>query len=81
MYLTPCRQEEIESQLYNAAADYNINMTLVEQNVGEPITEDKLGGGKIRPIGNMQGWNSYEIYDDFKANSKDAKGMDVHQKK
>ena len=33
-----------ESQLHNAAADYNINMTLVEQNVGEPITEDKLGG-------------------------------------
>ena len=67
-----------EPQLYNAAADYNINMTLVEQNVGEPITEDKLGGGKICLDWKYQGWNSYEIYDDLKANRKDAKGMDVH---
>ena len=64
--------------MYNAAADYNINMTLVEQNVGEPITEDKLGGGKICLDWKYQGWNSYEIYDDLKANRKDAKGMDVH---
>ena len=32
---------------YNAAADYNINMTLVEQHVGDSIGEDKLDGGKI----------------------------------
>jgi predicted metal-dependent peptidase len=67
-----------EPQLYNAAADYNINMTLVEQNVGEPITEDKLGGGKICLDWKYQGWNSYEIYDHLKVNRKDAKGMDVH---
>ena len=41
-------------QLYNAAADYNINMTLVEQNIGKPITEDKLEGGKIVWIGNTK---------------------------
>ena len=27
-------------------------------------------------IGNTQGWNSYEIYDDLLQNRKDAKGMD-----
>ena len=71
-----CRQEEIESQLYNAAADYNINMTLVEQNVGEPITEDKLGGGKIVLIGNTVG-TVMRFMMTIK-NRKDAKGMDVH---
>ena len=65
-------------QLFNAAADYNINMTLVEQNIGKPITEDKLEGGKICLDWKYQGWNSYEIYDDLFENRKDAKGMDVH---
>ena len=69
---------EREPQLYNAAADYNINMTLVEQNIGKPISEDKLGGGKICLDWKYQGWNSYEIYDDLFENRKDAKGMDVH---
>jgi len=69
---------ERDAQLYNAAADYNINMTLVEQNIGAPITEDKLGGGKICLDWKYTGWNSYEIYDDLKANNEDAKGMDVH---
>jgi len=65
-------------QLYNAAADYNINMTLVEQNIGKPITEDKLEGGKICLDWKYSGWNSYEIYDDLLKNQQDAKGMDVH---
>lgn len=65
-------------QLFNAAADYNINMTLVEQNIGKPITEDKLEGGKICLDWKYQGWNSYEIYDDLLKNQKEAKGMDVH---
>ena len=67
-----------EPQLYNAAADFNINMTLVEQRVGDPIGEDKLDGGKICLDWKYQGWNSYEIYDDLKQNQQDAKGMDVH---
>jgi predicted metal-dependent peptidase len=65
-------------QLYNAAADYNINMTLVEQNIGKPITEDKLQGGKICLDWKYSGKNSYEIYDDLLKNQEDAKGMDVH---
>ncbi len=69
---------EREPRLYNAAADYNINMTLVEQHVGDPIGEDKLDGGKICLDWKYQGWNSYEIYDDLLQNRKDAKGMDVH---
>ena len=67
-----------EPQLYNAAADFNINMTLVEQRVGDPSGEDKLDGGKICLDWKYQGWNSYEIYDDLKQNQQDAKGMDVH---
>jgi len=67
-----------EPQLYNAAADYNINMTLVEQAIGKPISEDKLGGGNICLDWKYQGKNSYEIYDDLLANRKEAKGMDVH---
>ena len=54
---------EREPRLYNAAADYNINMTLVEQHVGDPIGEDKLDGGKIC-LDWKYHWNSYEIYDD-----------------
>ena len=64
--------------LYNAAADYNINMTLVEQSIGKPITEDKLQGGKICLDWKYTGKNSYEIYDDLLKNQEDAKGMDVH---
>ena len=65
-------------RLYNAAADFNINMTLVEQNVGDPIGEDKLDGGKMCLDWKYQGWNSYEIYDDLYKNAKDAQGMDIH---
>ncbi len=67
-----------EPRLYNAAADYNINMTLVEQSVGDPIGEDKLGGGKICLDWKYQGWNSYEIYDDLFEKKSQAKSMDVH---
>jgi predicted metal-dependent peptidase len=67
-----------EPRLYNAAADFNINMTLVEQNVGDPIGEDKLGGGKICLDWKYQGKNSYEIYDILKESQPDAKSMDVH---
>lgn len=65
-------------RLYNAAADFNINMTLVEQNIGEPITSDKLDGGSMCLDWKYKGWNSYEIYDDLFENAKDAEGMDVH---
>lgn len=65
-------------RLYNAAADFNINMTLVEQKVGDPIGEDKLGGGKMCLDWKYTGWNSYEIYDDLLENAEDAEGMDVH---
>lgn len=67
-----------EPRLYNAAADFNINMTLVEQNIGEPITSDKLDGGNMCLDWKYTGWNSYEIYDDLLQNAKDAQGMDVH---
>lgn len=68
-----------EPRLYNAAADFNINMTLVEQRVGDPIGEDKLGGGKICLDWKYQGWNSFEIYDDLKQNQdQNCRSMDVH---
>ena len=68
-----------EPRLYNAAADFNINMTLVEQHVGDPIGEDKLGGGKICLDWKYQGWNSYEIYDELvKQKDQNAKSMDYH---
>ena len=68
-----------EPRLYNAAADFNINMTLVEQAVGDPIGEDKLGGGKICLDWKYKGMNSYEIYDElFKNKDQNAKSMDVH---
>jgi len=53
-------------------------MTLVEQNIGKPITEDKLQGGKICMDWKYKGWNSYEIYDDLLKDQEDQKGMDVH---
>ena len=68
-----------EPRLYNAAADFNINMTLVEQSVGDPIGEDKLGGGKICLDWKYKGMNSYEIYDDLLQNQdENAQSMDVH---
>ena len=68
-----------QPRLYNAAADFNINMTLVEQSVGDPIGEDKLGGGKICLDWKYKGWNSYEIYDDLLQNQdENAQSMDVH---
>lgn len=65
-------------RLYNAAADFNINMTLMKQSVGDPIGEDKLGGGKMCLDWKYDGWNSYEIYDDLYKNAKESEGMDVH---
>ena len=66
-------------QLYNAAADYNINMTLVEHHVGEPIKDDKLQGGKICLDWKYRGLNSYEIYDKLIEDNKGQEGgMDVH---
>ena len=65
-------------RLYNAAADYNINMTLIEQNVGKIIGEDKLEGGKPCLDWKYTGWNSYEIYDDLLQTMPEAMGMDFH---
>lgn len=64
--------------VYNAAADYNINMTLIEQNVGKIIGTDKLDGGEPCLDWKYKGWNSYEIYDDLIKSNPDAKSMDVH---
>ena len=71
-------REDRDARLYNAAADFNINMELVKQKVGDPIGEDKLDGGKMCLDWKYDGWNSYEIYDDLKQNQKEAQGMDVH---
>lgn len=65
-------------RLYNAAADFNINMTLIEQNVGKIIGEDKLNGGKPCLDWKYKGWNSYEIYDDILQEMPEAQGMDYH---
>lgn len=65
-------------RLYNAAADFNINMTLIEQNVGKIIGEDKLNGGKPCLDWKYKGWNSYEIYDDLLKEMPEAQGMDFH---
>lgn len=65
-------------RLYNAAADFNINMTLIEQNVGKIIGEDKLDGGKPCLDWKYKGMNSYEIYDDLLKEMPEAKGMDFH---
>lgn len=67
-----------EHRLYNAAADYNINMELVKQKVGSIIGPDKLNGGSPCLDWKYDGWNSYEIYDDLLANRQDAQGMDEH---
>ena len=68
-----------DKMVYNAAADYNINMTLVEHHVGEPIKDDKLQGGKICLDWKYRGLNSYEIYDKLIEDNKGQEGgMDVH---
>tara|TARA_B100000809_G_C15062094_1_gene502739 strand:+ start:12 stop:1226 length:1215 start_codon:yes stop_codon:yes gene_type:complete len=71
-------REDRDHMLYNMAADYNINMTLVEQNIGKPISEDKLGGGKICLDYKYRGMNSYEIYDDLLKEGAVGETMDVH---
>lgn len=65
--------------LYNIACDYNINIELVDQNIGKVIGEDKLNGGKPCLDYKYRGYNSYEIYDMLlnEASEKLA-GMDVH---
>ena len=68
-----------DKMVFNAAADYNINMTLVEHHVGEPISEDKLQGGKICLDWKYRGLNSYEIYDKLIEDGAGGDGgMDVH---
>jgi predicted metal-dependent peptidase len=66
--------------IWNAAADFNINMTLCEQNIGTVIGEDKLNGGKPCLDWKYRGWNSYEIYDELYENAEkiDIGSMDVH---
>ena len=71
-------REDRDHMLFNMAADYNINMTLVEQNIGKPISEDKLGGGKICLDWKYRGMNSYEIYDDLLKEGAVGETMDVH---
>lgn len=65
-------------RVYNAAADFNINMTLIEQGVGKIIGSDKLDGGEPCLDWKYKGMNSYEIYDDLLANNPEAESMDVH---
>lgn len=65
-------------QVYNAACDYNINLTLVENNIGKLIEADKLPGyDKSLPKDKQggpcydvkyKGMNSYEIYDELMKN-------------
>lgn len=64
--------------LYNAAADYVINMDLVRQKVGEPITSEMLNGGEMCLDWKYDGWNSYEVYDDLLEKNPEAEGMDYH---
>jgi len=67
-------------QIYNMACDFNINMTLTEQNIGKVIGEDKLNGGKPCLDWKYKGMNSYEIYDDIYENAEkiDIGSMDIH---
>ena len=70
---------ERDKMVYNAAADFNINMTLVEHHVGEPIKDNKLQGGKICLDWKYRGNNSYEIYDKLiEEGAGQEGGMDVH---
>lgn len=67
-----------DHRLYNVAADYNINMTLIEQGVGKIIGPDKLDGGEPCLDWKYRGMNSYEIYDDLLKNNPNALSMDIH---
>lgn len=67
-----------DHQTYNAACDFNINMELIKQKVGDPIPTEKLDGGNMCLDWKYDGMNSYEIYDELYAKNKDAKSMDVH---
>lgn len=67
-----------DPMLYNAAADFNINMTLIEHNIGKPIGEDKLDGGKMCLDWKYRGMNSYEIYDALIEEGAEGGSMDVH---
>lgn len=68
-----------QKMIWNAAADYNINMTLVEHHVGEPIKPASLDGGQMCLDWKYRGLNSYEIYDKLIEENKGQEGgMDVH---
>jgi predicted metal-dependent peptidase len=70
---------ERDKMVYNAAADYNINMTLVEHHIGEPIKQESLGGGQMCLDWKYRGLNSYEIYDKLiEDGAGQSGGMDVH---
>ena len=67
-----------DPQLYNIAADFNINMTLVEQNIGTVIGKDKLNGGEACLDWKYRGMNSYEIYDQLVQDGHNGNSMDYH---
>ena len=68
-----------EKMTWNAAADYNINMTLDEHHVGEPIKSENLAGGQMCLDWKYRGLNSFEIYDKLIEENKGQEGgMDVH---
>jgi predicted metal-dependent peptidase len=67
-----------DPQLYNVAADFNINMTLVEQNIGTVIGKDKLNGGEACLDWKYRGMNSYEIYDQLVQEGAGGNSMDYH---
>ena len=70
---------ERDKMVYNAAADYNINMTLVEHHIGEPIKQESLDGGQMCLDWKYRGLNSYEIYDKLiEDGAGQSGGMDVH---
>ena len=67
-----------DHMLYNAACDFNINMTLVEHNIGEPIKSENLDGGQMCLDWKYRGMNSYEIYDKLVEEGAEGGSMDVH---
>lgn len=79
------RRGDRHPQVWNAAADYNINQTLVDNNVGKLITAEKLPGfDKSLPKEQQggpcydpkyRGMNSDEIYDEL---MKDVKQYTVN---
>jgi len=70
---------ERKKLIWNAAADFNINMTLVEHHVGEPIKSESLDGGNMCLDWKYRGLNSYEIYDKLiEDGAGEGGGMDVH---